>query len=45
VYGDYALYDDPDHGHPFVITYGFNKYHRPDLKQIVHSPRASAMIV
>ena len=45
VYGDYELYDDPDHGQPFVITYGFNKYHRPDLKQIVHSPRASAMIV
>lgn len=36
VYGDYELYDDPD-GHPFVITYGFNKDHRPDLKQIVHS--------
>ena len=37
VYGDYELYDDPDHGQPFVITYGFNKDHRPDLKQIVHS--------
>ncbi|MGC8603527.1 MAG: IS1634 family transposase [Desulfomonilaceae bacterium] len=36
VYGDYELYDDPD-GHPFVITYGFNKDHIPDLKQIVHS--------
>jgi transposase len=37
VYGDYDLYDDPNHGHPFVITYGFNKDHQPDLKQIVHS--------
>jgi len=37
VYGDYELYADPDHGHPFEITYGFNKDHRPDLKQIVHS--------
>jgi transposase len=37
VYGDYDLYDDPDHEHPFVVTNGFNKDHRPDLKQIVHS--------
>lgn len=37
VYGNYELYDDPNHGHPFVIIYGFNKDHRPDLKQIVHS--------
>lgn len=37
LYGDYDLYQDPDHGHPFQITYGFNKDHRPDLKQIVHS--------
>lgn len=37
LYGDYYLYEDPDHEHPFVITYGFNKDHRPDLKQLVHS--------
>jgi transposase len=37
VYGDYDLYADPDREHPFVITNGFNKDHRPDLKQIVHS--------
>lgn len=37
VYGDYDLYADPDHGQPFVITYGFSKDHRPDLKQLVHS--------
>jgi transposase len=37
VYGDYDLYGDPNHGHPFVIRNGFNKDHRPDLKQIVHS--------
>lgn len=37
LYGDYDLYTDPDHEHPFKISYGFNKDHRPDLKQIVHS--------
>jgi transposase len=37
LYGDYDLYGDPDIQHPFVITYGFNKDHRPDLKQLVHS--------
>jgi len=37
VYGDYDLYQDTNHGHPFVITRGFNKDHRRDLKQIVHS--------
>jgi transposase len=37
LYGDYDLYRDPEHEHPFVIAYGFNKDHRPDLKQIVHS--------
>lgn len=37
VYGDYDLYQDANHGHPFVITRGFNKDHRPDLKQIIHS--------
>ncbi len=36
-YGDYDLYDDPDHKRPFVITNGFNKDHRPDLKQMIHS--------
>jgi transposase len=37
VYGDYDLYQSSDHSHPFVITRGFNKDHRPDLKQIVQS--------
>jgi len=37
LYGDYDLYGDQDREHPFVITYGFNKDHRPDLKQLVHS--------
>lgn len=37
LYGDYDRYGDPNHDHPFTITYGFNKDHRPDLKQIVHS--------
>jgi transposase len=37
VYGDYDLYQETDHGHPFEITYGFSKNHRPDLKQVVHS--------
>jgi transposase len=37
LYGNYDLYDDPNNGLPFVIGYGFNKDHRPDLKQIVHS--------
>lgn len=37
VYGDYDLYADTDHGQPLVITYGFSKDHRPDLKQLVHS--------
>jgi len=36
LYGDYDLYGE-DHEHPFVIANGFNKDHRPDLKQIVHS--------
>ena len=36
-YGDYDLYQDSNHCHPFVFTRGFNKDHRPDLKQIVHS--------
>jgi transposase len=37
LYGDYDLYSDPDREHPFVITFGFSKAHRPDLKQLVHS--------
>lgn len=37
LYGDYLLYDREDHDQPFVITNGFSKAHRPDLKQIVHS--------
>jgi len=37
LYGDYDLYGDPSHQHPFAIKHGFNKDHRPDLKQIVHS--------
>lgn len=37
VYGDYLLYERDDHGQPFVITQGFSKQHRPDLKQLVHS--------
>ncbi len=37
VYGDYDVYRDGYHGHPFVITRGYNKYHRPDLRQIVDS--------
>lgn len=37
LYGQYDLYGDPNHGHPFLITNGYNKDHRPDLKQIVHS--------
>lgn len=37
VYGDYDLYQDSTHSHPFVIARGFNKDHRPDLKQIIQS--------
>jgi len=37
VYGDYLLYEHEDHDQPFVITNGFSKDHRPDLKQLVHS--------
>jgi transposase len=36
VYGDYLLYEREDHFEPFVITEGFSKDHRPDLKQLVH---------
>jgi transposase len=37
VYGDYDLYGEEYHDQPFVITFGFSKDHRPDLKQLVHS--------
>jgi len=37
VYGDYLLYQEEEHGEPFVITQGFSKAHRPDLKQLVQS--------
>ena len=37
VYGDYDLYGEDIHDQPFVITFGFSKEHRPDLKQLVHS--------
>jgi transposase len=37
LYGDYLLYEREEHDQPFVITNGFSKDHRPDLKQLVHS--------
>jgi transposase len=37
LYGDYAFYDEDRPADPFVITHGFSKDHRPDLKQLVHS--------
>jgi transposase len=37
VYGDYCLYEETAAPQPFVITFGFSKEHRPDLKQLVHS--------
>jgi transposase len=37
VYGDYDLYKEGAVDQPFVITFGFSKDHRPDLKQLVHS--------
>jgi len=37
VYGDYDLYGEESLDQPFVITFGFSKAHRPDLKQLVHS--------
>lgn len=36
-YGDYLLYEQEDHEQPFVITHGYSKKHRPDLKQLVQS--------
>jgi len=37
LYGDYAFYDEKNPVDPFLITHGFSKDHRPDLKQLVHS--------
>jgi transposase len=37
VYGDYLLYEWEGHSQPFVITEGFSRDHRPDLKQLTHS--------
>jgi len=37
VYGDYLLYEREGHSQPFVITEGFSRDHRPDLKQLTHS--------
>jgi transposase len=37
VYGDYDLYGEEAPDQHFVITFGFSKDHRPDLKQLVHS--------
>jgi transposase len=37
VQGDYDLYGNDNHGHPFKITYGHSKDHRPDLKQFMIS--------
>jgi transposase len=36
VHGDYLLREE-DASPPFLITNGFSKQHRPDLKQLVHS--------
>lgn len=37
VYGDYDLYGEESRDQPFLITFGFSKDHRPDLKQLIHS--------
>ena len=37
VYGDYELRDEGDSLPPFLITHGFSKDKRPDLKQLIHS--------
>jgi transposase len=37
VYGDYLLYEEEGHAQPFVITEGFSRDHRPDLKQLTHN--------
>jgi transposase len=36
VYGDYLLYEE-GHDQPFVITEGYSRDHRPDLKQLTHN--------
>lgn len=36
VYGDYLL-DEQGHCEPFVITQGYSRDHRPDLKQLTHN--------
>ena len=36
VYGDYLLYEE-GHSQPFVITQGYSRDHRPDLKQLTHN--------
>lgn len=37
VYGDYELREECDSLPPFLITHGFSKDKRPDLKQLIHS--------
>jgi transposase len=37
VYGDYELREEGDSLPPFLITHGFSKDKRPDLKQLIHS--------
>ncbi len=37
VFGDYLLYEEEGHAQPFVITEGFSRDHRPDLKQLTHN--------
>ena len=37
VHGDYAHYSDKNSEHPFLITFGKSKDHRPDLKQFLIS--------
>ncbi len=37
VYGDYELLAEGESLAPFLITHGFSKDHRPDLKQLIHS--------
>ncbi len=37
VFGDYELLTEGESLPPFLITHGFSKDHRPDLKQLIHS--------
>jgi transposase len=37
VYGDYELRNEDESLPPFLITHGFSKDKRPDLKQLIHS--------